>query len=62
MQVIGSHQNRPAHASKLTRFPVSYQQMLVSLPAYTIKITRNLVNLLRMRVSYTCVNLIAYAT
>ena len=44
--VIGLHQNRSAHASKLTRFRLSYQHLLVSLPAWAGKPFRNLVNLL----------------
>ena len=38
MRVIDLHQNRPAHASKLTRCIVSYQQMLVNLFAYAGKL------------------------
>ena len=45
MTCIGLHQNRPAHATKMTRFRVSYQQMLVSLPICVYKLTQNLVNL-----------------
>ena len=45
-RVIGLHQNRPAHASKLTRFRLGCQYMLVSLPGCAGKLTRNLVNLL----------------
>ena len=46
MQVIGLHKNRPAHASKLARFQISYQHMLVSLVACAGKLTRHLVKLL----------------
>ena len=46
MRVIGLHQNRPAHTSKLTKFRVSYQHTLVCLPACAGKLTWNLVNLL----------------
>ena len=46
IRVISLHQNWPAHAIKLTTFRVSYQHMLVSLPACDGRLTRNLVNLL----------------
>ena len=45
-RVIGLHQNRPAHASKLNRFRLGYQHMLLTLPACAGKLTRNLLNLL----------------
>ena len=45
MQVIGLHQNRSAHASKVTRFRVTYQHVLVSLPPCAGKLLCNLVSL-----------------
>ena len=46
MRVIGQHQNRPVQASELTRFRVSNQHMLPSLPPCAGKLHQNLVNLL----------------
>ena len=46
MRGFGLHQNRPAHASKLIRFRVIYQHMLVSLLQCTGERFQNLVNLI----------------
>ena len=46
MRFIGSHQRRPAHTSKLTRFRIRHQHMIVSLRVYAGKLTQNLGNLL----------------
>ena len=46
VRVIGLHQKQPAHASKLISFRISYRHMLVGLPVYAGKLTRNLVKLL----------------
>ena len=48
MQVIGLHQNRLVHASKMTRFRVCYQHILDSLPTCIGKLSQNLVNLLAL--------------
>ena len=62
MWVIGMHQNRPAHTSKLTWFRVKNQHMLVILHACAGKLTQNLVNLLSYAGRFWWVNLLAYAS
>ena len=54
MRAIDLYQNRSAHVSKLTTFWVSYQHMLVGLPAFGCKLTQILVNLLAYAGRFWC--------
>ena len=54
------HQNRLAHASKMSRFWLSYQRMLVSLPAGAGELIQNLVIYLRMRIDKKKTTFVSY--